>query len=170
MENNKSISIKKLTYTALLTAMAIVIALTVPKVIIPPFTATLTAHVPMFLAMFLGPVPAIMVGLGSAFGFLIALGPVVATRALSHIFVGLAGAIMLKKKVSFKMVIILTAPIHGVLEAISVIPFGFTMYKILVTIGVGTVIHHFIDGAIALMLIKVLSSNRKTDFIKNLEN
>jgi niacin transporter len=170
MQTNNSLSIKKLTYTALLTAMAIVIALTVPKVIIPPFTATLTAHVPMFFAMFLGPVPAVMVGLGSAFGFFIALGPVVATRALSHIFVGLAGALMLKKKVSLKMVILLTAPIHGVLEAVFVIPFGFTVYKILVTIGVGTVIHHCIDGAIALMLIKALSSNPKTDFTKVLEN
>lgn len=168
MQTNSLISIKKLTYTALFTAMSVVIALTVPKVIIPPFTATLTAHVPMFLAMFLGPVPAILVGLGSAFGFFIALGPVVATRALSHVFVGLVGAIMLKKKMSFKMVILLTAPIHGMLEAIFVIPFGFTMYKILVTIGVGTVIHHFIDGAIALTLIKVLSSNYKTDFTKNL--
>jgi niacin transporter len=170
MQTNNSISIKKLTYTALLTAMSIVIALAVPKVIIGPFTATLTIHVPMFFAMFLGPVPAIIVGLGSAYGFLIALGPVVATRALTHIFVGLAGAIMIKKKVSFKIVILLTAPIHGVLEAISVIPFGFTMQKVLVTVGVGTVIHHCIDGAIALMLIKALSSNAKTDFIKGLEN
>lgn len=170
MQTNKLISTRKLTYTALLTAMAIVIALTVPKVIIGPFTATLTAHVPMFLAMFLGPVPAVMVGLGSTFGFFIALGPVVATRAFTHVFVGLAGAIMLKKKVSFKIVILLTAPIHGGLEAISVIPFGFTMYKILITIGIGTILHHLIDGIIVFMIIRVLSLNHKTDFIKDLEN
>lgn len=169
MQTNEIISTRKLTYTGLLTAMAIVIALTVPKVIIGPFTATLTAHVPMFLAMFLGPVAAVMVGLGSTFGFFLALGPVVAARAFTHVFVGLVGAILLKKKVSFKTVILLTAPIHGVLEAISVIPFGFIMYKILVTIGVGTILHHLTDGIIAFMLIKVLSSNPKTNFIKALE-
>jgi niacin transporter len=64
---------------------------------------------------------------------------------------------MLKRGISFKKIIVLTAPIHGILEAIAVIPFGFTMYKVLIVVGVGTLIHHMIDGAIALGILGALS-------------
>lgn len=152
-------NIKKLTYSGLLTALAIVIptAFGILKIQFGPFSATLAAHVPMFMSMFLGPFAAIMVGIGSVIGFLVTSPLVIAARAASHIFVGLAGAFMLKKGISFKKIIVLTAPIHGVLEAIAVIPFGFTMYKVLIVVGVGTLIHHMIDGAISLGILGALS-------------
>lgn len=151
--------IKKMTYAGLLTALAIIIPICFGflKITIPPFSATLAAHVPLFISMLLGPWVAVAVGLGSALGFLITAPTVVAARAFMHIFVGLAGAILIKKNVSFTKVIFITAPIHGVLEAIAVIPFGFTVYKILVVVGIGTILHHLIDGAIAGVLIKALS-------------
>lgn len=151
--------IRKMTYAGLLTALAIIIPINFGflKIQIPPFTATLAAHVPLFISMLLGPWVAVAVGLGSALGFLITSPAVVAARAFMHVFVGLAGAILIKKKVPMTKVIFITAPIHGALEALAVIPFGFTVYKILVVIGIGTIIHHFIDGAIALVLIRVLS-------------
>ena len=66
---------KKITIAALLTASAIIIPFVVfLKVIIPPFTATLGSHAPMFIAMVLGPEIAVMVGLGSA-SFLLNLDP-----------------------------------------------------------------------------------------------
>ena len=93
---------KKLSLTALLTSLSIVIPFAVFfKVIIPPFSATLGAHVPMFIAMLLGPEVAIMVGLGSALGFFLNLGPLIGARALMHVFVGLAGAKLIKKGLSF---------------------------------------------------------------------
>ncbi|WP_368487553.1 ECF transporter S component [Clostridium sp. BJN0013] len=155
MNNN----IKKLTYAGLLTALAIIIPTTFGflKIQIPPFSATLASHVPMFLSMFLGPFAAVMVGIGSAIGFLITSPAVIAARACSHIFVGLAGAYMLKKGVSFGKVVVLTSPIHAVLEAIAVIPFGFTMYKVLVVVGAGTLIHHMVDGIIAAVIVGILT-------------
>jgi hypothetical protein len=161
-------SIKKLTYCALLIALSIVIPLAFGflKVQAGPFSATLASHVPLFIAMFLGPFAAAMVGLGSALGFLISAPAVIAARAFMHTFVGLVGAILIKKGVSFSKVIAITAPIHAILEALAVIPFGFTMYKVLVVVGVGTFLHHMVDGIIAFALVKALAKNLKLDLTK----
>ncbi|MHC6179799.1 ECF transporter S component [Clostridium sp. JNZ X4-2] len=152
-------NIKKLTYSGLLTALAIIVptAFGILKIQIGPFSATLAAHVPMFISMFLGPFAAVMVGIGSVIGFLVTSPLVIAARASSHIFVGLAGALMLRRGISFKKVIVLTAPIHAVLEAIAVIPFGFTMYKVLIVVGTGTLIHHMVDGVISLAILGALA-------------
>ncbi|MBP2031747.1 niacin transporter [Clostridium algifaecis] len=161
-------NIKKLTYSGLLTALAIIIptAFGFLKIQLGPFSATLASHVPMFLSMFLGPVPAVMVGIGSALGFLITSPAVIAARASSHILVGFFGAIMLKRGISFKKVIVLTAPVHAVLEAIFVIPFGFTMFKVLVVVGIGTLIHHMVDGIISLTVLSILFRTLKVNLRK----
>lgn len=161
-------NIKKMTYCGLLIALSIVIPLTFGflKVQAGPFSATLASHVPLFIAMFLGPVAAAMVGLGSALGFLISAPAVIAARAFMHTFVGLVGAILIKKGVSFSKVIAITAPIHAVLEALAVIPFGFTMYKVLVVVGTGTFLHHMVDGVIAFALIGALAKSLKLDLTK----
>ena len=64
--------IKEMTYAGLLTALAIIIPIQFGflKIYIPPFSATLTAHVPMMLSMFISPFAAIVVGIGSTLGFL----------------------------------------------------------------------------------------------------
>ncbi|MDV3428386.1 MAG: ECF transporter S component [Bacillota bacterium] len=152
-------NLKKLTYSALLTALAIIIPVVFGpflKIQIPPFSATLASHVPMFLAMFVGPEAAVIVGVGSFAGFLLTSPAVVAARALMHAFVGLAGALLIKKGVSFKKVIFITMPIHGILEALVVMPFGFTMYKALVIVGVGTAMHHIADGFITIALVAAI--------------
>lgn len=46
-----------------------------------------------------------------------------------HTFVGLIGAILIKKGMPFKKVIAITAPIHGALEAIAVIPLDLHYIK-----------------------------------------
>jgi len=160
---------KKLALTALLTALAIIIPFAVFfKVIIPPFTATLGSHVPMFISMLLGPKVAIMVGLGSALGFFLNLGPLVGARASMHVFVGLLGAILIKKGMSFRKVSIITAPLHGLLEVLVVMPFiGFDVYKLLVITGVGTILHHAADAFIAYVLINVLQKSSNADLSTN---
>lgn len=162
-------NIRKLTYAGLLTALAIVIPLTFGflKIQAGPFSATLAAHVPLFIAMLLGPFAAVMVGAGSALGFLVSAPAVVAARAFMHTFVGLAGALLIKKGVSFSKVVLITAPIHAILEAIAVIPFGFTMYKVLVVVGVGSFLHHMVDGIIAFALVKALAKNLRLDLRKS---
>ena len=57
----------------LLTALALVIPMAfggILSIVIPPFSATLAAHVPIMLSMTISPLTAIMVGLGSSLGFL----------------------------------------------------------------------------------------------------
>lgn len=153
MKNN----VRKLTFTAMLTALAIIIPIvfggTFLKIQIPPFSATLFSHVPMFLAMLIAPEVAVVVGIGSALGFLITSPAVIAARAFTHTFVGLAGALLIRRGVSFKKVIVFTAPIHAVLEALIVIPFGFTATKALYVVGIGTAAHHFADGIITIILV-----------------
>lgn len=160
--------VRKLTYTALLTAWVIIIPIYFKglQVVIPPFTATITAHVPIFLAMLLGPQAAVMVALGSALGFFISAPIVVAARALMHVVVALVGAIMVKKGKSLKSALIVTAPIHALLEALVVIPFGYTMYKILIVVGVGTLLHHTVDAVISLVLVKSISKATRKDLVK----
>lgn len=149
---------KKLTMTALLTGLAIIIPFAVFfKVVIPPFTATLGSHVPMFISMILGPQAAIFVGLGSAFGFFLNLGPLVGARALMHVIVGVIGGYLIKKGMSFNKTSIITAPIHGILEALVVMPFiGMDVYKLLVITCIGTILHHGADAFISHVIIKVL--------------
>ena len=152
---------KKLTIAALLTSLAIVIPFAVFfKVMIPPFSATLGSHVPMFIAMLLGPEAAIMVGLGSALGFFLTLGPIIGARAAMHIIVGVIGAGLIKRGVPFGKVAAITAPIHGLLEMLVIIPFvDFDVYNLLVITGVGTMLHHAVDAAIAYVLINILQKS-----------
>ncbi len=163
---------KKLAMAALLTALAIVIPFAVFfKVIIPPFSATLGSHVPMFISMLLGPKVAIMAGLGSAFGFFLNLGPLVGARAFMHVFVGVAGSMLIKKGMSFGKVSAITAPLHGLLEVLVVMPFiKFDVYNLLIITGVGTVLHHFADAFISYVIINILQKSSVVNFLKPASN
>jgi len=156
---------RKLTITAMLTALAIVIPFAVFfKVIVPPFTATLGSHVPMFISMVFGPGVAVFAGLGSSLGFLLNLGPLVGARAFMHVFVGLAGSLLIRKGVSYWKVSLVTAPLHGLLEVLVVMPFiEFNVYNLLIITGVGTVLHHLVDAAISYVIIKVIRKSRIAD-------
>jgi len=146
-------NLKKMVISSLLIAMSIIIPVIFGpflKVYIPPFSATLASHVPMFIAMFLGPFEAAVVGIGSVVGFLFAIGdPIVAMRASSHIVVGYIGAKMIVKKMSYGKVVAFTAPIHGVFE-------GLVVLLSIVVTGIGTIIHHVIDGLISLPIIRII--------------
>ncbi|MDP4143084.1 MAG: ECF transporter S component [Bacillota bacterium] len=166
------LAVRKLTFSALLTALAIIIPVVFGpflRVTFPPFTATLGAHVPMFLAMLVGPEAAVAVGVGSLIGFMLTSTSVVAARAFMHTFVGLVGALLIKRGVSIKKVVVITAPIHAVLEALVVIPFGYKMYQSLVLVGVGTIIHHFIDAVIAFALAAAIERALRIKLVKMFE-
>lgn len=166
--NNK---VKKLTYAGLLTGLAIMIPLYFGflKIVIGPFSATLASHVPIFLSMFFGPATAVVVGVGSTLGFFVAGTPLwIVSRAAMHIFVGLIGASMLKKGISFRKVVFITAPIHGILEAIAVLPFrdafGWSINFILVSVLIGTILHHLVDGIISASLVRILNKSGRSEF------
>lgn len=157
--------VRKMVFAAVLTAIAIIIPTQFGflKIVIGPFTATIASHVPMFLAMLISPSVAIFVGLGSALGFFITTPLVVAARASMHIIVGYIGAKIVTKDKNFKKAIAITAPIHGILEGLIVIPFGFSVYQFIVVVAVGTILHHFVDGTISYALAKALSKARRKD-------
>lgn len=165
MNNNK---VRELVFAALLVAFAIIIPVQFGflKIFIPPFfTATITFHVPMFLAMLISPMVAVFVGLGSGLGlFLAGLPFPIVLRGLTHILVGVIGAKIVAKDKNFKKAILITGPIHGILEALVMIPFvGINVYQILIVVGLGTFIHHYIDAAIAYTLAKAVAKSRRKD-------
>lgn len=163
--NNK---IKKMVYAALLTALAIIIPVQFSflRVYIPPFSATLASHVPMFIAMLIAPEVAAVVGVGSTLGFLFTGLPMpVVLRAATHILVGYVGARIIIKTRSYVKASIITAPIHGLAEMIVVIPFvGFDLYQLLIVTCVCTIIHHAIDAVISGVLVKAVARAGRKDF------
>ncbi|SHF61442.1 niacin transporter [Caldanaerobius fijiensis DSM 17918] len=151
---------REITIGGLLTALSILIPLAfggVLGIVIPPFSATLASHVPVMLAMLISPSTAVFVGIGSAIGFLIKLGPIIAARAAVHAAFGYVGAKMIQKGYSFPVALAAILPIHAVLEAVVVMPFGFDFYKAFVVIGIGTMIHHTIDSLIAIAVFYALN-------------
>ena len=158
------ITTRELLYGALLTAISLLIPLAFRgtlQIVIPPFSATLGSHVAVMLAMFVSPLVAAAVGVGSTVGFFITLPPVIGARASIHIVFGILGALLYQRGVKPWQIFLITAPVHALGEALVVIPFGFTMYAALVTVGIGTLLHHAVDASIALSLY---ASLRKAGF------
>lgn len=153
-------NVKKMIITALLIALSIIIPIVFGsflKVYIPPFSATLASHVPLFIAMYVGSFEASIVGLGSTLGFLVAIGnPIVAARAATHMIVGFVGGALVKRNLKYSTVMIITAPIHGILEALVVYAFTRDIYISFVVTGVGTILHHGVDSLIASPLLITL--------------
>lgn len=147
---------REVVYGALLTALALLIPLAFGgflSVMIPPFSATLASHLPVMVAMLISPPVAVMVGLGSSLGFLIKLGPVIAARAAVHAVFGAIGAGAVRKGLPFGVALMLTLPVHALGEALIVLPFGFSLQKAGLVVGVGTALHHLIDAGIALAVV-----------------
>ncbi len=179
---NRSLKIYRLTAAALLCAVGIVIPLFSPiRFVIEPASFTLASHVAVFLSMFISPVVAIAVSLGTTVGFALGGFPIVIVmRALSHVVFVCAGAFWLKyrpqtlqshaKTFCFNGVL---AILHAVSEVLVVIPFYFGnllgeknyesgfLYSVILLVGVGTVIHSSVDFYISALLWRALSKNRE---------
>ena len=149
---------RELVLTAILIAFALIIPLYFGflKVYIPPFSATIASHVPVMLAIFISPLSAILVGLGSTVGFWMTLGPVIAARASSHIVFGGLGAWLFRRGVKPWQALLAMLPVHAVMESLIVLPFGFSLYEGFIVVGIGTVLHHLVDMAITLALLRPL--------------
>lgn len=169
---NTKFKTKDLVTTALLIAFGILIPLAFGflRVTLPPaFTATLLAHVPIFIAMFISPLSALFTAIGTTIGF--AFGgcdPVVVARAGSHIVFALVGAFMIKKRYSLVLTGIAVTVIHALVEALTVYAFlalgwsaikeGQTFFMVaFYTTGIGTLIHSTIDYIIAVLVGSALA-------------
>lgn len=152
---------KEVVVGGLLTALALLIPIVFRgylQVVIPPFSATLFSHVPEMLAMLVSPAVAAFVGLGSTFGFLITLGPVVAARAFVHVLWGVLGAILVRRGWPLWAALAVALPVHALGEALAVLAFGYNLAVALVQVGVGTALHHVADGVASLAVARVLGT------------
>lgn len=177
MENRNNAT--KLTITALLMAIAIIIPVIMPvKIVIGPASFTLASHVPIFIAMFFSPSIAVMVTLGATVGFFIGGFPIVIVlRALSQVLFAYVGAKILEKNQneilgSFgksQLFSLIVGLIHALGEVIvvSLFFFGFIgvtdtskgfFYTVFLLVGVGTLIHSLIDFLIAQYIWKAQES------------
>lgn len=174
----RNFSTRNIVITALLIAFGIIIptAFGFLRVILPPaFTATLTAHVPIFVAMFISPMSALFTAIGTAIGFQFSgLDMVVVVRAASHVLFAAAGAYLIKN-VGIALTGLVTAILHALFEALVVYAFlvlGWTQAKEGTTFvtaafyvtGIGTFIHHVIDYVIAVLIVKALA--KAGNFVK----
>lgn len=148
-----------ITIGSLLMALSLMIPMLFGGVLsltIGPFTATAASHVPVFISMLFGPAIAGIVGLGSAIGFFFRLGPIVGLRAAMHIPLGIIGANLYRNKISYPLVLGLTAPIHALMEALLVLLFGFSLQQAGFAVGLGTLVHHTVDSALAIVSWRLL--------------
>lgn len=170
---------RDIAYGAVLTALGIMIPVMFGaylRVLIPPFSATLASHVPVLLSMLISPVVAVMVGIGTAIGFLISYGAssvglMITARALTHSIWAFAGALMIKKGASYTSALVATAPLHGFLEVVAIMlmvtVFGLpltggtgvtgsdiTLVAAVLIVLFGTMAHHAVDSVIAWIVAK----------------
>ncbi|WMJ76412.1 MULTISPECIES: hypothetical protein [unclassified Sedimentibacter] len=175
---NRNNSLNSTVTAALLCAIGILIPIISPiKITMEPASFTLASHVAIFIAMFISPITAAAVAIGTSVGFLLAGFPIVVVfRAASHIVFALAGALYLKRFPntlnSFKNSLVYSfviAVIHGFSEIVAVIPFyfgngmsagyyakGFVM-SVIILVGVGTVVHSMVDFYLAQAVWKSVS-------------
>ena len=172
MKKLKKNSVQTLTYSSLLIALGILIPLVMPvKIVIGPASYTLASHVPVFLAMFVSPGVAVLVALGTAFGFFLTFPFIIGMRALSHVVFAFFGALYLskrpqlvdtpKKMIAFNVGVAL---VHAACETLIVTVFFMTgklsaesytsgfFVSVLLLVGVGGFIHSLIDYSIAFSI------------------
>lgn len=156
--------------SALLIAIGILIPMifTGPpfRIIVGPYTATLMAHVPVIIAMFISPWTTVFTAVGTTIGFFFTAPLVVAVRAASHIVFAIMGSYFIKKGMKAIPICVLTGIVHGLIEAIVVMIFfmggisnpaeGYSITAMVIITAVGTIAHHCVDFIIAYIVGKAL--------------
>ncbi len=161
--------------SALLCSIGIVIPIISPiKITMEPASFTLASHVAIFIAMFISPLTAAFVALGTSVGFLMAGFPlVVVLRATSHIIFAFVGALYLKKFPNTlnsikhsQLYSFVIGLIHALCEVavVSVFYFGNNMssgyyakgfvVSVILLVGVGTTVHSMVDFYLAQAIWK----------------
>lgn len=174
-------SVHRLTVSALLIAIGIMIPIVSPvKIILEPASFTLGSHVAIFIALFISPAIAVFVALGTAIGFMISGFPlVVALRALTHVIFAMVGAFwvqkhpnMLGNPLKTQLFSFFIGVVHALAEVAVVSFFYFggnvtdTYYNqgfiqsVFFMVGIGTIVHSMVDFGIASLIWKSLSTRK----------
>lgn len=160
---NTKFKTKDMIVAALLIAIGILIPMifTGPpfRVVIGPYSATIMAHVPVIIAMFISPMTAVLTAVGTTIGFFFTAPLVVAVRAASHILFAILGALFINKGMKFIPLCIITGIIHAVIEGIVVMIFftgglstpaeGYSIIALVWITIIGTLAHHCVDFVIS---------------------
>ncbi len=160
---NSKFKTKDMIVSALLIAIGILIPMvfTGPpfRVIVGPYTATIMAHVPVIIAMFISPATAIFTAIGTTIGFFFTAPLVVAVRAASHILFAIPGAFFIKRGMTFIPLCLITGVIHAIIEGIVVMVFftggfstpqeGYSIEALVWITTIGTFAHHCVDFIIS---------------------
>ena len=159
-------------FIALLCAIGILVPIISPvKIRLEPMSFTLGSHIAVFIAMFVSPVVAVCVELGTTLGFLLAgFSPVVVLRALAQIVFVVVGSVWLQKKPEtlnhwgpMSLFVLVTGLLHGIAEALVSTWFYFGgnidqskgfFTTIVLLVGVGTLVHHTIDFVFSVLIWK----------------
>lgn len=171
---NKRFKTHDMVISALLIAIGILIPMifTGPpfRIIIGPYTATIMAHVPVIIAMFISPQTAILTAVGTTIGFFFTAPVIVAVRAASHIAFAVCGAYLIKKGMTAVPLCVVTGIIHAVLEGLVVLIFfagglstptaGYSVTALVIITVAGTLAHHTVDFIIAYVVGSALHKTR----------
>lgn len=166
--------IQMMSITAMLIALGVLIPMYSPvKIILEPMSFTLGSHIAIMIAMFVSPLSALGVALGTTAGFYLAgfTLPVV-LRALTHVIWAYAGALYLKKHpdlfrspaktFGFNLA---AALVHALLEVLIVMPLytGYDasqlFYLLFVLVGIGSVVHNTVDFVLSLAVWKAVTAS-----------
>ncbi len=160
---------KKITLSALITALSVVYTLFMPTIDLGVWSFTPFSHMFVFLGVFLSPYVGIMTTLGVLGGFFLkGAQPLVLLRAFSHIFFVLYLIIVMRKispntKKGFFFLCATAALVHAAFEIVAVLvgilialPVNQSAYYILGVTGGGTLIHSIVDFSVAFFLFKVV--------------
>jgi len=179
MENQH---IMKLTMSALLIAMGVIIPMFSPvRIVLEPASFTLASHVVIFIAMFISPTVAVSVALGTTIGFFLGGFPIIIVlRASTHVIFATAGAFYLHRvikkplsAVKLRVFSFVIAIIHalGELVVVSIFYFGGNvspvhfeqgfLMSVLLLVGLGSVIHSMVDFEIAHFIALPIKKQRK---------
>lgn len=170
----RSKSTESVVLAGLLCATGIIIPMFMPKVVLEPASFTLASHVPVYIAMFISPLVAFAVAIGTTLGFLMSGLPIIIVmRALSHVVFATAGALWLTKfnlnSVSKAAIFaVVTSLLHAFAEFLVVSTFYFGgnvsekfyengfLRSVILLVFIGTFIHSMVDFTIAYVVAKPL--------------
>ena len=167
----KKFSTRDMVVSALLIAIGILIPMIFTgfpfRIVVGPYSATLMAHVPVIISMFISPWAAIFTAIGTTIGFFFTAPFIVAVRAASHIAFAIMGAAMIKRGMKLLTVCILTGVVHSILEGLVVLIFyaggiseptaGYSIAALVIITIAGTLAHHIVDFIISYVVGKALA-------------
>lgn len=166
-----SLKTRDMVVSALLIAIGILIPMIFTglpfRIVVGPYSATLMAHVPVIIAMFISPWTAIFTAVGTTIGFFFTAPVIVAVRAASHIAFAVLGAFFIKRGMKLIPLALITGVIHAVFEGIVVMIFfmgglsqpasGYSVAALVWITVIGTFAHHCVDFVISYAVGKALA-------------